>query len=301
LTNGRCISRRRSSSSSPQQLSGASRNGHRYIYRNPSPPSTAQVPDPPANFSVWDIDVNREIDSFPLTSHSQFSSMSESGRLLAYWDEHHIAKIRDVDQQREIYSAPGNSEDVTVSIALSSDDRTAVFINSNGVASIREIPSGRLVAQRTHLTQITPTGTDSLWIGSSSTVRLLNLSQGGQGIVGAGNTVYRDGHGALRLTSEGSNVMSRLKDPELTPLPPIPLPKGAQNLTYNGLWCLVNRSDALGSFVSVDGSVPSIRIPFGPKNVACGLHSDIFTVLKEAARWYGISGSTGAVIWKKEY
>jgi len=298
LTTGKCVFRHSPLKNSLPRPHAISKDGTRIVYGVPHPEAGSKRGALPFRLVVWDTASNREVDSIPYSNNSDFADISESGRIIAYWDERHLAKLRDVAKRQTIYSARGTAEDVAIAIQTSNDDRSAVFIASNGIASLREIPSGQLIAQKTNLWRLAPTTNGSVWVGSSSSVRVLDLSKGGQAIVGSAQKVARDGLGALRLTSQGNKTVARLGDPTLNRLPSFEMPPGAVHMTYNGLWCSSDESQEKNQLFSI-GTKSTISLPFHPENIALGLQPNPFAVMKSGGTWYGISGTAGTVLWSK--
>jgi len=278
-----------------------SRDGHRIVYavKQASTP-TQNVPSIPIRLFVWDTRANREVDSLPFDAVWVFFGISQSGKVLAYLDENHLARLRDIDRRSTIYSTIGFGEQVPLSIEVAPDDKSMVCVSSDGAARVREVPSGRLLAIRSNLRDISSAG-GNLWVGSSSTVRILNLSRGGQGIVGEAKKISRDNVGGLRLTSLGVAAMPRLADPSLTPLPTLTLPNGAHDLTYSALWCIAPSAGDRSKVVSIDGSVPTIEFPYRLDNLTCGVHNDVMVVMDQSRQFLGISGKTHAQLWSRRY
>jgi len=278
-----------------------SRDGRRIVYTEQTPDIPTKHSSMPPSLVVWDTVANREIDRCPFPNPTSFGTMSESGKLIAYWDEHHLAKIRDVDQRKEIYSTLGTGEDVPISISLAPDDKSMVCITSDGLASIREVPTGRLLAVKTNLWRMAPTNGHSQWVGSSSTVRILDLSRNGQGIIGSATKVSRDGLGSFRFTTDGSADVSRVSDPDLKPLPSINLPKGGVNLTYSGLWCMVEEPGKPSRIESIGGKTSSIELPFELQNFACGINPDLLIAMDSHRVFMGIAGHNHKIVWQKKF
>jgi len=272
-----------------------SKDGSRYVFRDHRPPVGARA-DANERLAVWDGLTNREVDDIANPSGTSPVTLSESGKLLAYRDELGVLRLRDLDHRRDLYSLDTGVV-APLSIAISPDDRTLICITSDGLATIREIPGGRLLAVRSDLKSISPSGQDSLWVGGSSSVRLLNISMHEQGIVGAPQTIAADGEGALRIATHGRSFIDRLSDPDLLPMQSIPIPRGGKSFTYNRLWCLTPGPAGSTDVCSIGGASPPIRISVAAKNLACGIDSKVFAVLGKDGDWRGISGSTGAVLW----
>jgi len=256
--------------------------------------------DPNRQLVAWDRRTGSAVDRFPFPLRYLPACLSASGRLLAYWDDHHVAMIRDLDAHKVIYSSPDSRDDLPVSVQIAPDDRTIVTVSSRGVATVREIPSGKRVAVRTQVAALTPGEKASPWIGNSSTVRLMDIRQNGEGIVGRAESVHRDGKGGFRLFAADGRSMMRIRDPVLTPLPTLQIPKGSRNLTYNGLWCLVS-DPGNTQIVSIDGTQASLRYTLSVQNLASGVEGDVFVVSTPSGQYLGLSKSTGKTLWRKRF
>jgi len=276
-------------------MSTVSKDGSRYAFRGYQLEAGTAVTN--ARLVVWDGIANRKVDDIAYPSSIAPTALSESGKLLAYRDEQGIVRLRDLDRRRDIYSL--DTGVVTpVSICISPDDRVLICITSDGLATVREIPSGRLLAVRSDLKNLVPSGQDSLWVGCSSSIRLLKISTHEQGIFGPPQSVASDGEGALRVVTRGRPWIDRLSDPDLSPMQSIPLPPGGKSLTYNRLWCLTPWRNGFSQLSAIGGTAPPIPISVSAKNLACGMDSKVFAVLGKDGLWRGMSGSTGALLWQ---
>jgi len=271
-----------------------SRNGRRFTYRKDAPAQNHLLPI--EHLVICDAATDRILDDIPYPPRTSEIAMSESGRLMAYVDENRVLKLRDIDRRQDIYSLD-TGVDAPIAVAISPDDKTLVCITSNGNATVREIPNGSLLAVLSNLKSIAPSGIGSLWVGSSSSVRLLNIPLQNRKNDGPRKMVAADGQGAIRILTLGAGSLERLSDPSLNPMPSFQLPKGAKSLTYNRLWCLAPEPNGLWQIESIGGASPSIQVPFAPKNLACGDGSSIFSILSKDGNWSGISGATGATLW----
>jgi hypothetical protein len=158
----------------------ASRNGDRLMYSEAIPSSVGVDSNRARRVIVWDTKRDREFSNFVVGDGTQILQLSASGRLLAYLDALRVARVKDLDTGRVVYSLD-NGEDAPSALEIAPDDRTMACITSEGVASLRELPSGLVLETRSDLRELAPSGPGAEWVESASTVKVVDLSRRGQG------------------------------------------------------------------------------------------------------------------------
>ncbi len=282
------------------EFAKASTDGRRLFYAEPIPGADGVDTHRARQIIVWDTRLDRQIDTFRVEDGANMLGISASGRLISFLDPLHVAKVRDVDT-RQVVCSFDNGEDAPTIVQIAPDDKTIAYITSEGLASIREFPSGKLIATRANVRDLIPSGEKSEWIESSSSVRVVDFSTRGQGIVGNGVRIAPDGKGAFRLMRDGAHTIERLHNPDLVSMPGLQLPPGTYDFTYNGLWGLVSGPGNQSQIVAVDGSQSPIQLPYDLDNFTCASTSDTFVVTAKDRTFAGVSGKSRQELWRKQF
>jgi WD40 repeat protein len=87
----------------------------------------------------------------------------------------------------------------------------------------------------------------------------------------------------------------------LRPLPPLIIPPGAYDFTYNGLWGLISGPGSQSQIVSVDGSRPPLRFPYDMDNFSCASTTQVVVITRKDRTFAAIEGTTGRTIWAKKF
>jgi WD40 repeat protein len=269
-----------------------SRDGRRFLID----PRTGY--DHPEWLVVWDTRQNRGVDRIPCPPNEKVY-LSESGRLVAYQSVAGKLVVRDVDAHRDLASIPSGVGTDQSQIEIAPDDGSVALVAPNELATVWALPTGREIGRVYHASSLVPDDTDHRWIAGAETVRLVDVSPGGNGVLAQGTWLGKDRHGGIRVTGGSAGTIEQFRDPDLTRLPDLRPPPGSDQYTYSRLWA----TQAVGSktrIVSVDGSQSAVTVDYPVYNLACGNRRDIFVVLDPRGVFHSIISATGRELWAKK-